>query len=114
MEKGLSFEAFAGLIKVSKQTLYTWCEKHAEFKEAKEIGEGLAHLWWERTGIEGLFMGGKDNPFNATVWVFSMKNRFGWRDKPKDEDEGDAPKASGIAMSASELLDLVKKAREGK
>ena len=26
-------------------------------------------------------MGGKDNPFNSTIWIFNMKNRFNWRDK---------------------------------
>ena len=31
MTEGLSIEAFASVIGVAKQTLYTWTEKHAEF-----------------------------------------------------------------------------------
>jgi hypothetical protein len=81
MEQGLSFESFAGLIGVWKQTLYNWTEQFPEFLDAKRVGTDKSRLWWERTGHAGMFMGGKDNPFNSTIWVFSMKNRFNWKDK---------------------------------
>lgn len=81
MEQGFSFESFAGVLRVSKQTIYNWSEEFPEFLDAKRQGTELSRLWWEKTGHNGMFMGGKDNPFNSTIWVFSMKNRFGWRDR---------------------------------
>lgn len=38
MSNGYSFEAFGGVVRVSRQTLYTWVGKYKEFAEAKEIG----------------------------------------------------------------------------
>ena len=80
MASGLSFESFAGLIGVCRATVYNF-EKHPEFLDAKKIAFERNRLFWEKVGVEGMFMGGKDNPFNATVWVFNMKNRFNWSDK---------------------------------
>tara|TARA_R110000787_G_C13060968_1_gene407761 strand:+ start:17 stop:400 length:384 start_codon:yes stop_codon:yes gene_type:complete len=81
MESGLSYECFAGVISVSKQTLYDWEKVNPEFIDAKKIGLGKAQLYWEKVGNAGMYMGGKDNPFNSTIWIFNMKNRFNWRDK---------------------------------
>ena len=78
MSKGYSKEACAGLFGISKQTFYNWASKHPEFLDAIKRGETASLLYWERTGLEGVQSG---NKFNATVWIFNMKNRFGWRDK---------------------------------
>lgn len=80
MSQGYSYESFAGLIGVCRQTVYSF-EKHSEFLDAKRQGFELSRLFWEKAGIQGMFMGGKDNPFNSTVWVFNMKNRFNWSDR---------------------------------
>lgn len=54
MAQGFSFESFAGVVGVSKQTLYNWAEAHAEFLDAKERGTEQCRLWWEDLGIEGV------------------------------------------------------------
>jgi hypothetical protein len=79
MTKGLSFEAFAGDLQVSKQTLYTWLKKHPEFVDAKSIGTGKSNAFWEKIGVAGVT--GKLPGFQTSAWIFNMKNRFGWRDK---------------------------------
>lgn len=79
MKQGYSFEAFGGVIVKSVDTLYAWLKAHDEFSEAKKEGEVLCRIWWEKMGHAGLT--GKLKNFNATVWIFSMKNRFHWRDK---------------------------------
>lgn len=38
MAQGHSFEAFGGIAKVSRETLYNWVKKHKDFAEAKQIG----------------------------------------------------------------------------
>lgn len=35
--------------------------------------------FWEEKGIEG--------KINASVWIFNMKNRFGWRDRQDTKTE---------------------------
>lgn len=90
MKAGLSYESFAGLIGVNKTTLYEWEKKHEAFSNAKKQGESLSLLWWEKIGIaamlgqpvsapDGRTVSMKD--FNATMWIFAMKNRHGWRDR---------------------------------
>lgn len=88
MKSGLSYESFAAICNVALSQLYEWEKKHKEFQEAKGIGIGHSRLWWEKTGIDGLwdlneYQNGKlshQKKLNSTVWVFNMKNRFAWRD----------------------------------
>lgn len=77
MSDGLSFEASCAQIGIHETTGQDWAKKHDEFSMSKKRGEVLSRLWWEKSGKKGMFWG-KD--FNATVWVFAMKNRFNWKD----------------------------------
>lgn len=85
MGSGLSFESFAGLIGTCRDTLYNWKKEHSEFFDAHKKGIEKNLIWWEKVGLEGMFMGGKDNPFNAAVYCFNMKNRHGWKDRVESE-----------------------------
>lgn len=98
MTEGLSFEAFGGVVGVCKQTLYSWTDKYPAFLDAKQRATSLARLWWEKTGIAGLWnessseIEGKSRrtfskSFNTGVWVFNMKNRFkdDWKEKHEIE-----------------------------
>ena len=94
MEKGLSYEAFAGVVGVSKQTIYDWEKANEEFLDAKNRGIERARLFWEQKGLDGLFsetFEDKDaktrssKSINAPIWLINMKNRFGWRDKQPGE-----------------------------
>lgn len=80
MEQGLSFETFGATIGVSKQTLYDWVNAHSLFLDAKKTAFLKCQLFWEQLGIDGVFST-KASALNTGVWVFNMKNRFGWRDK---------------------------------
>lgn len=106
MEDGLSFEAFAGIPGVSFQTLYNWEKRYPEFLEAKAIGMGKCRLWWEIAGNKGCFNETiKDGDgmtvtrsINASVYIFNMKNRFGWRDKQPDEVDAQNKAVSGLKV----------------
>jgi hypothetical protein len=74
---GLNFESFGGVVGVSKNCLYKWLSKHKDFDDAKKIGDMLSLKSWIETGIKGM----REEKFNATVWIFMMKNMHGWRDK---------------------------------
>ena len=82
MAKGLSFESFAADCNTTKKTLYNWTELFPEFLNAKKRGEEKCRRWWETLGTN-LAAGKKKG--NAAVYIFNMKNRFGWRDKIETE-----------------------------
>jgi len=79
MEKGMSFESFAGDVSVHKDTLYEWVKVHPEFSDAKRQAFAKGQVFWEKMGIHGA--AGKLKNFNNGAWIFNMKNRFNWRDK---------------------------------
>ena len=53
MKEGLSIDSFAGLIRVARPSVYEWMEVHPEFSNAKRIGEGLQHMFWESIMRQG-------------------------------------------------------------
>jgi hypothetical protein len=91
MAQGLSFEACCGLLGVSKETGYQWSKRFPDFADAKRDGETLGQVYWEKKGLENLTTCPEAVKFNATVWVFTMKNRFGWRDKRELTGPGGGP-----------------------
>lgn len=84
MGSGYSFESFAGLIGVSRATIYNWVER-PDFLDAKNIAFEKSRLFWERIGLEGTQ--GQIEKWNPTGWIFNMKNRFDWKDKREDKHE---------------------------
>jgi transcriptional regulator with XRE-family HTH domain len=99
MSKGLSFESFAGVIGVSRDTVYRWARDIAAFDEAKEIGTSKSLLLWEKIGIDGVwdlteYENGKPSfskRLNTASWIFNMKNRFKWRDRDPEEQTAEEP-----------------------
>ncbi len=90
MASGLSFEAFAGFLSVSKQTLYNWADANSEFLDAKRIGTEKCRLYWEQLGVEHIVNSDKTS-LNTGVYVFNMKNRFPeeWKDKKEVDNTHD-------------------------
>jgi len=78
MAEGKSFESFGADIDCHRQTLYDWCNKHADFAYAKKVGSEKSWKWWEKLVIDQAT--GKIDG-NATMIIFALKNRFGWHDK---------------------------------
>ena len=67
-----------------------------EFQAAVKAAEDASNVWWERAGRRLALEGGG----NAAIWIFNMKNRFGWRDKPEGDDKPDA-----LTESLAKLID---------
>ena len=86
MEKGLSKEAAATEIGICEASFYLWQKENKEFSEAVKEGEKRSQLFWEKVGIKGMV--GKIPGFNATTWIFNMKNRQGWKDRQETEHTG--------------------------
>lgn len=86
MKKGFSFESFAADIDSTRATLYNWEKAHPEFLDAKKRGHEKGLKTHESAGLAMEFGKSKGNP---TSWIFTMKNRFGWKDTQVIEFEGD-------------------------
>lgn len=85
MAKGLSKDAVAGKLGISRDTLYEWCQVHEEFSDSIKEGEAKSRYYWEKIGMDGMM--GKVKGFRPAVWIFIMKNRFGWRDNVNIQEE---------------------------
>lgn len=79
LSKGYSKEALAGELGISRQCLYEWLAKYDDFGDTVRIAEAKAQFVWEDLGLRAAQ--GQVKQFNTSVWMFVMKNRFGWRDK---------------------------------
>lgn len=88
MEQGYSKEATAAHLDISEDSFYTYIKKHSEFSEAIKEGSAKSRMFWEKIGIEGAQ--GNIDGFNATSWIFNMKNRHNWKDKQETKVTIDA------------------------
>lgn len=86
---------------ISRQTFYNWQKEHPQFLEAVNNMKARSQAWWERNGRLATF-GMRDEAFNATAFIFNMKNRFGedWRDKI----EQDHTSSDGSMKPPSEII----------
>lgn len=111
MAGGLSFKAFAGVIGVSRRTLYNWAGDEEtpalfpEFAEAHEIGISKYQLFMERlllAGAQGVI---KDFNNGAIVWL--TKNILHWTDKSAVELTG--KDGAPLEMLSDEALEKIAK-----
>ncbi len=81
---------------IAMSTFDLWQNNNPEFSEAVKEAEGISRGWWERQGRVATF-GGVDG-FNATSYIFQMKNRFSehWRDKKETEHSGSMTLGSAL------------------
>ena len=84
-EDGETLAGMAEACDVDRETINNWMDAHPEFSRAVKRGLQRAQVWWERQGKIGTFGGVKD--FNATSYIFQMKNRFraDWNDTVKTD-----------------------------
>jgi hypothetical protein len=76
-----------------------------EFRTTIIICRELCRHWWEETGRD-LARGKIEG--NSAVYIFNMKNRFGWRDKIEMSTDPDAPfqlETKQKTMTRDELID---------
>lgn len=80
-EEGKTLAGMAEACDVHRETLNDWMDANPEFSVAVKRGLQKAQACWEDKGMQATF-GGVEG-FNATSFIFNMKNRFkeDWRDK---------------------------------
>lgn len=87
-QDGKTLAGMAEDLDIDRGTLNDWMVAHDEFSRAVKRGLQKAQAWWEDQGRIATF-GGIDG-FNATSYIFQMKNRFkeDWREKQEIEHKG--------------------------
>lgn len=87
-KEGASKAEMALELDIAYSTFDVWQNEIPEFSEAVKKAERLSQGWWERQGRKATF--GAFEGFNATSFIFNMKNRFkdDWRDKQETEHSG--------------------------
>lgn len=72
------------LLGIAMSAWETLLDDSEEFREAEKIRQELCEVWWHRQGRRMT----QDGQGSSAVWIFNMKNRFGWRDKHDIEHSG--------------------------
>lgn len=73
-EQGKTLAEMAEACDVHRDTVRDWMDEYPEFSHAVKRGLQKAQAWWEEKGKVATF-GGYEG-FNATSYIFQMKNRF--------------------------------------
>lgn len=86
--EGKTIAEMAAALDVNRATVKDWTTKYPAFSSAVKLGLELAQAWWEKKGRDATF--GAHPGFNATSYIFQMKNRFkeDWRDRVDHEVAG--------------------------
>jgi len=101
-EGGKTLAGMADALDVDRETINNWRAEHPEFSRAVRRGLEKAQAWWEEQGRIATF--GAIEGFNATSYIFQMKNRFRdeWNDTIKSEHSGGI-KLEGVTMTFKDV-----------
>jgi DNA-binding XRE family transcriptional regulator len=72
-KEGASKTELACACGISRETMNQWEKSNPDFNSAVQVAVQHAQVWWEKMGREATFGTEK---FNATAYIFQMKNRF--------------------------------------
>lgn len=108
--EGMGVCEMADELGIHYETFMAYRAKHPQFSEAVKEALRKSQAWWERKGRQATF-GGTEG-FNATSYIFNMKNRFSedWKDKRETEHSGNV----GITKAADLTDDELAKMASGK
>lgn len=107
-EQGMGKLEMAYELGIGYESFETYQEKYPEFSKAVKEALKASQMWWERKGREATF---KSEGFNATSFIFNMKNRFkdDWRDKVETEHSGSLELPDNRKGVVQRLIDRSKK-----
>jgi hypothetical protein len=85
MRTGKSLASFAMSIDVNRDSLQEWGKVHPNFSVAMKKAKDYCEVFWEEQGNAHI-LEDKDGPKLNMAWqIFTMKARFGWREKQEVE-----------------------------
>jgi len=86
MDRGMSFESFAGHPKVgvSRATLYQWKEDNKDFSDAHDQGRMKLLYNLENFTVTSV-SDAETYKINTGLHIFRLKNQIGWKEKSEQE-----------------------------
>lgn len=90
-------------VSIGLRTIFYWAKHNEEFKKAKELAVAYSRRKWKDIAINALEA---KKPL-ANAWIFVMKNRFGYKDQPINEENDTRP-------TLAEVMEKVENERERK
>jgi transposase len=81
------------------ETFEAYQDAHPEFSEAVKAALRKSQAWWEKQGRLATF--GAVDGYNATSYIFQMKNRFkqDWAERQLHGSDPDNPLPTGFDMT---------------
>lgn len=85
-KEGMSKAEMCLELDVARSTFDLWEKTHIEFSEAVSDAIEFSEGWWAKSGRKATF---NSEGFNATSYIFNMKNRFrnNWNDKTEVDNK---------------------------
>jgi len=111
---GMGKAEMAAEIGVAYSTFDLWTQEHPEFSEAVKEARRLSQAWWEKQGRVATF--GAIEGFNATSYIFQMKNRVreDWNDTVKQEVSANVKhEGEGLSLLLAHLDAVSSRASSG-
>lgn len=101
---GASKHEMAMELDIAMDTFTDWQNNNPEFSAAVKRSTQFSQAWWEKQGRLATF--GAFDGFNATSFIFNMKNRFrdSWSDMTKSELSG----PNGVPLNLIDYASLKK------
>jgi len=90
---------------MARSTFYELAKTNKEFSDTLDEAIIESQIWWENVGQEGIFMGGKDNPFQSSLWSLNMTNRFGWNTGKSESKQDITSDGKAITGITREVID---------
>lgn len=83
---------------ISTDLWYRYMKEEQKFAKTIKEGRERSYAWWLKKGRKGI----DAEKFNATPWVFNMKNRFKWTDRKDVTTKGEALTISDVLNQAED------------
>lgn len=101
--EGMGKAEMAAELGIAYSNFDIWQHEHPEFQDAVKEAVRQSQAWWEKKGRIATF--GEVPGFNATSYIFQMKNRFkeDWREK---QDVDVTSNGATIALTSLDLKNL--------
>lgn len=83
--QGYSDAEVAAEMKITIREYYKQIAENSTFAKLVEFGRTLSLAWWEGQARKNI----SNKSFNTPLWVFNMKNKFGWADRTEVKTENE-------------------------